>query len=106
MSGDQSQGKARRSTNQAGVLRTFVALYSSWKTILTNVIFFAAYYLLFYEMIIHSNAGFFLLTIPFSLLVLFVLASSALATVAVSYLRLSLRRRSLPGVAQSPIGVA
>ena len=28
------------------------------------------------------------------------------ATVAVSYLRLALRRRSLPGVAQSPIGVA
>ena len=102
---DQSQGKTRRSTNQTGVFRTFVVLYSSWKTILTNVVFFAAYYLLFYEMIIHSNAGFFLLTIPFSLLVLFVLASSALATVAVSYLRLSLRRRSLPGVAQSPLGV-
>jgi hypothetical protein len=107
MSGDQSQGKTRQgSTSQAGVLRTFVALYSSWKTILTNVVFFAAYYLLFYEMITHSNAGFFLLTIPFSLLVLFVLASSALATVAVSYLRLSLRRRSIPAVAQSPIGVA
>jgi hypothetical protein len=106
MSGDLSQGKTRRSTNQAGVLRTFVALYSSWKTLLTNVIFFVAYYILFYEMITHSNAGFFLLTIPFSLLLLFVLASSALATVAVSYLRLSLRRRSLPGVAQSPIGVA
>ena len=106
MSGDQSQGETRQSTDQPGVARTFVTLYSSWKTILTNVVFFAAYYLFFYEMIVHSNAGFFLITIPFSLLVLFVLASSALATVAVSYLRLSLRRRSLPGVAQSPIGVA
>jgi hypothetical protein len=107
MSGDLSQGKTRTSTNQPGVARTFATLYSSWKTILTNVIFFAAYYLLFYEMIVHSNAGFFLLTIPFSLVVLFVLASSVLATVAVSYIRLSLRRRrSLPGVAQSPIGVA
>jgi len=106
MSGDLSEGRTRQTTNQPGVLRTFVALYTSWKTILTNVVFFAAYYLLFYEMIVHSNAGFFLLTIPFSLLVSFVLASSALATVAVSYLRLSLRRRSLPGVAQSPIGVA
>jgi hypothetical protein len=106
MSGDQSRARTRQSTNQPGVLRTLVSLYSSWKTILTNVVFFAAYYLLFYEMIVHSNAGFFLLTIPFSLLLAFVLASSALATVAVSYLRLSLRRRSLPGVAQSPIGVA
>lgn len=106
MAGDQSRARTTQSIDQPGVLRTLVALYSSWKTILTNVVFFAAYYLLFYEMIIHSNAGFFLLTIPFSLLVLFVLASSVLATVAVSYLRLSLRRRSFPGVAQSPIGVA
>lgn len=106
MSRDSSHGKRRQSTGQPGVLRTFVALYSSWKTIVTNVVFFAAYYVLFYEMIVHSNAGFFLLTIPFSLLILFVFASSASATVAVSYLRLSLRRRSLPGVAQSPIGVA
>jgi hypothetical protein len=105
MSGDLSQGKTRQSANQAGVLRTVVALYSSWTTLLTNGAFFVAYYLLFYELITRSNSGFFLLTIPFYLLVLFVLASSALATVAVSYLRLSLRR-SVPGIAQSPIGVA
>ncbi len=106
MSADLSQGETRLGRNEVGVLRTLVDLYSSWKTLLTNGIFFAAYYLLFYEMITHSNAGYFLLTIPLSLLVLFVLASSALATVAVFYLRLSLRRRSLPGIAQSPIGVA
>jgi len=94
-----------RGANGNGVLRTLVSLYSSWKTLLTNGVFFAAYYLLFYELIVHSNSGYFLLAIPFSLLVLFVLASSALATVAVSYLRLSLRRRSLPGIAESPIGV-
>jgi hypothetical protein len=106
MSGDLSQGKTRQSANEAGALRTFVSLYSSWKTLLTNGIFFVAYYLLFYELITRSNAGYFLLTIPFYLLVSFVLASSALATVAVAYLRLSLRRRSLPGIAQSPIGLA
>jgi hypothetical protein len=106
MSGDLSQEKTRQVTRGVGTLRTLVFLYSSWKTLLTNGVFFVAYYLLFYELIVHSNSGYFLLTIPFSLLVLFVLASSALATVAVSYLRLSLRRRSLSGVAQSPIGVA
>jgi hypothetical protein len=95
----------RRGRNEAGVLRTLVTLYSSWTTLLMNGVFFAAYYLLFYELILHSNSGFFLLTIPYSLLVVFVLASSVLATVAASYLRLSLRRRSLPGIAQSPIGV-
>jgi hypothetical protein len=106
MSGDLSPGKTIRGANEVGVLRTFVTLYTSWTTLLTNAVFFGAYYLLFYEMIINSNSGFFLLSIPFSLLVLFVLASSALATVAVSYLRLTLRRRTLPGIAQSPIGVA
>ena len=106
MSGNLSQGEPRHGDDRVGVLRTTFALYSSWKTLLTNGAFFAAYYLLFYELIVHSNSGFFLLTIPFSLLVLFVLASSALATVALSYLRLSLRRRSLPGIAQSPIGLA
>lgn len=89
-----------------GVVRTFVSLYSSWQTLATNAVFFAAYYVLFYELILHSNAGYFLLTIPFYLLVLFVLASSALATVAVAYLRISLRKRALPGLAGSPIGVA
>jgi hypothetical protein len=108
MSGEISRGESRQEASAAGVLRTFVSLYSSWKTLLTNVVFFAAYYLLFYGLIVNSNSGYFLLTIPFYLLVLFVLASSALATVAVSYLRISLRRRrrSLPGIAQSPIGVA
>jgi len=106
MSGELSRGDTAHGTDEAGVLRTFVSLYSSWKTLLTNGVFFVAYYLLFYELIVRSNSGYFLLTIPFYLLVLFVLASSALATVAVSYLRISLRRRSLPGVAQSPIGVA
>jgi hypothetical protein len=108
MAGEISQGGTTNAAGGAGVLRTLLSLYSSWKTLLTNVVFFAAYYLLFYELILRSNAGFFLLTIPLSLLVAFVLASSALATVAVSYLRLSLsmRKRSLPGVAQSPIGLA
>ena len=92
--------------NELGSLRTLARLYSSWKTLLMNAVFFGAYYLLFYEAIVRSNAGYFLLTIPLSLLVLIVLASSIQATVAVSYLRLALRRRSVSGVAQSPIGVA
>ena len=103
MSRNLSQG---RGSQEPGFLRVFVSLYSSWKTILANAVFFAAYYLLFYELIVRSNAGYFLLTIPYSLLVLIVLASSMQATVAVFYLRLALRRRSLAGVAQSPVGVA
>ena len=106
VSGDLSQRERRRGGSGPAFLRTFVSLYTSWKTLLTNAVFFAAYYLLFYELIVSSNAGFFLLTIPYSLLVLVVLASSMQATVAVFYLRLALRRRSLTGVAQSPIGVA
>lgn len=73
---------------------------------MTNAVLFVAYYLLFYEMIVHANSGFFLLTIPYALLVLFVLASSALATVAIAYIRISIRHRGLTGAAGSPIGVA
>jgi hypothetical protein len=92
--------------NEAGVLHSLVILYSSRTTLLTNGFFFAGYYLLFYAVITYSNSGYFLLTIPSYLLVLLVLASSCSATVAVSYLRISRRRGSVPGVAQSPIGVA
>jgi hypothetical protein len=106
MSGESSLARKRGGANGLGLLRAFVSLYSSWKMFLTNAVFFAAYYLLFYELIVRSNAGFFLLTIPYSLLVVLVLASSMQATVAASYLRLALQRRSLAGVAQSPIGVA
>lgn len=88
-----------------GAWRAFLDLYSSWKTLLMNAVFFAAYYALFYEVILRSNSGFFLPIIPTWLLFLFVLASSALATVAVSYLGVSIRRRGVPGVAGSPIGV-
>lgn len=91
---------------RASVLRTFVSLYSSWKVILTNGAFFAAYYLIFYELIVRSNSGFFLLEIPYWLLVAFVLGSSALATVAVNYLRISARRRAFSGVVESPVGLA
>jgi len=106
MSEESALKRARVGAGGLGPLRTLASIYSSWKTLLMNAIFFAAYYLLFYELIVRSNAGYFLLTIPFSLLVLIVLASSMQATVAVSYLRLALRRRSLAGVAQSPVGVA
>jgi hypothetical protein len=93
-------------TNKAGVLHSLVAVYSSWTTILTNALFFVGYFLLFYAVIYYSNFGFFLLTVPSYLLGLLVLASSCSATVAVAYLRISRRRNSIPGVAQSPIGVA
>ena len=87
-------------------LRTFVSLYSSWKTLPTNAVFFLAYYFFFYELVVSSNQGFFLLTIPYALFVLLVLASSVQATVALSYLTLAFRRRSLTGVVQSPVAVA
>lgn len=89
-----------------GIPVTLVSLYSSRTTLAMNAVFFALYYLFFYELILRSNLGYFLLTIPLWLLVLFVLVSSILATVAVSYLRISLRARVIPGVAGSPIGVA
>jgi hypothetical protein len=98
--------KARGRANEAGALHSLVVLYSSWTTLVTNGLFFAGYYLLFYAAIVYSNSGYFLLTIPYYLLVLFVLASSCSATVAVSYLRISRRRASIAGVAESPIGVA
>jgi hypothetical protein len=92
--------------NEAGILRSLVVLYSSWATLLTNGLLFAGYYALFYEVIVYSNSGYFLLTVPSYLLVLLVLTSSCSATVAVSYLRISRRKRSIPGVVESPIGVA
>lgn len=98
--------KAKLPANEHGILRSLVVLYSSWTTILTNAFFFAGYYALFYEVILYSNSGYFLLTISWYLLVLLVLASSCSATIAVSYLRATRKRRSLPGVAQSPVGVA
>lgn len=95
-----------RATGGAGIIRTLLLLYSAWTTPVMNAAFFAAYYLFFYELIVRANFGYFLLTIPLWLLVLFVLASSTLATVAVSYLRISLqRRRGIPGIAGSPVGV-
>jgi len=106
MSESSSIGKASGRASRAGVLHSFLVLYSSWKTLLTNGVFFVAYYLIFYAVILYSNFGYFLLTIPFYLLALLVLASSALATVAVSYLRISRRKSTIPGMAQSPIGVA
>jgi hypothetical protein len=106
MSGSPSMGKADGQASGAGVLHSFIVLYSSWMTLLTNIVFFVVYYLIFYAVIFYSNFGYFLLTIPFYLLALLVLASSSLATVAVSYLRLSRRKRTLTGMAQSPIGVA
>ena len=105
MSGNPSV-KVRGRSDKAGVLNSLVALYSSWTTLLTNGVLFAGYYLLFYAVIVYSNAGYFILTIPSYLLALLVLASSCSATVAVSYVRISRRRRSIAGVAESPIGFA
>jgi hypothetical protein len=106
LSRDPTQGKAGKRADQAGILRSLASVYSSWKSFLINGVFFLAYYLFFYTVITGSNSGFFLLTIPFPLLVLLVLASSILATVAASYLRLPTNRNVLPGLAQSPAGVA
>ena len=106
MSESPSMGKASGRASGAGVLHSFVVLYSSWTTLLTNGVFFVVYYVIFYAVIFYSNFGYFLLTIPFYLLALLVLASSTLATVAVSYLRISRRKSTIPGMAQSPIGVA
>ena len=64
MSAGTSRGRASQARSRDGVLHTLIALYSSWKTLLTNAVFFAAYYLLFYELILHTNGGYFLLTIP------------------------------------------
>lgn len=89
-----------------GPFRGFLVLYSSWKTVLTNAVFFAVYYAAFYEVIVRSNSGFFLLAVPYYLFALLVLASSVLATVALRYVVLYRRKRMLEGLAQSPIGLA
>lgn len=98
--------KARLPADERGVLHNLVVLYSSWTTVLTNGLFFAGYYALFYAVIVYSNSGYFLLSISSYLLVLLVLTSSCSATIAVSYLRITRRRNSIPGVAESPVGVA
>jgi hypothetical protein len=96
----------RARANEPGVIRSLVAIYSSWTSLLTNGLFFAGYYIAFYEVIVYSNSGYFLLAVPSYLLALLVFSSSCSATVAVSYLRISRRRRSIPGMVESPIGVA
>jgi len=103
---NDSNTKGRLGGGAAGILRALLVLYTSWKTLLINAILFAVYYFIFYETIVRSNAGFFLLSIPYYLFFLLVLSSSVLATVGISYLWRSRRSRSLAGVAQSPLGVA
>lgn len=104
MSGEPKAATVAR-TGGAGIIRTLALLYSRWTTLAMNAVFFAAYYAFFYELIVRANSGYFLLTVPLWLLVLFVLASSTLATVAVSYLRITLGRRAIPGIAGSPVGI-
>ncbi|MDA4133685.1 MAG: hypothetical protein OK454_11275 [Thaumarchaeota archaeon] len=106
MSKNVSGGAQHRHLARGGVVGALIALYSSWKTLALNAALFVAYYLFIYYVILYSNFGFFLLTIPLSLLILLVLASSALATIAISYIRSTLRRRGVLGVAQSPAGMA
>jgi len=86
-------------------LRSLVLLYSSVATIALNLAFAAVYYGLFYLVIQYSNFGNFLLTIPISLLLLFVASSSILATVAVRFVMLSARRRLL-ALAPGPVAFA
>jgi hypothetical protein len=105
MSGEPTVGTRAR-PNEAGIIRSLVALYSSWTTLLTNALLFAAYYVVFYEVIVYSNSGYFILAVPSYLLALLVFSSSFSATVAISYLKISRRRRSIPGVMESPVGVA
>lgn len=88
-----------------GAARGFLVLYASWKTLVTNAIFFVVYYAAFYEAIVRSNSGFFVLAVPYYLFVLLILASSVLATVALRYAVLYRRRRMLEGLAQSPISL-
>ena len=93
-------------SHRRGTLGGLITLYSSWKTLVTNAVFFGVYYAAFYEVIVRSNSGFFLLTVPYYLFVLLVLASSVLATVALRYVLLYRRKRILEGLAQSPVGLA
>jgi hypothetical protein len=105
MSGNPSVN-VRTRANSVGILQSLVFLYSSWTTLLTNVVLFVGYYLFFYEVMSYSNLGLFLITIPYYLLVVLVFVSSCSATVALSFLRISRRRKSIAGMAESSIGVA
>ena len=83
-------------------LHSLVSLYSSSRTIVINSLFLVVYSLFFYLVIRYSNFGYFLLTIPLALLLLFVASSSVLATVAVRFIWLSAARRRFLALAPSP----
>jgi hypothetical protein len=89
------------------IARTFARLFSSPGTLATCAVLFGFYWVVFYELVRYAGQGYFLVAAPLSLLVLFVLSSSVLATISIAYLRLAARRRrGAVGVAQSPLMVA
>jgi hypothetical protein len=91
----------------AGIARTFYRLFTSPSTVALCASLFAAYWLAFFELIKYAGRGYFLVSVPVLVLVLFVLSSSALSTVTLSYLRTARRRRrGVVGAAQSPLTVA
>jgi len=90
-------------SNEPTALRSLVALYSSAGTITLNFLLLVVYYSIFYLLIQYSNFGYFLLTIPFALLLLFVASSSVLATVAVRFILISARKRRLLALTPSPV---
>lgn len=89
------------------IARTFARLFSSPGTIAIAVVISVGYWIVFYELIRYAGQGYFLVSVPLPLLVIFVLSSSVLATISIAYIRLAARKsRGAVGVAQSPLMVA
>lgn len=86
----------------ASTLHSLVVLYSSSRTMALNALLLVAYYSFFYLVIRYSNFGYFLLTLPVGLLLLFVVSSSVLATVAIRFIFVSAARRRFLALAESP----
>ena len=90
-----------------GIAQEFVRTFSAPINVGLCVALFAAYWLVFFELIKYAGRGFFLVTVPLPLLIAFIISSALLSTLSVAYLRSAYRkRRGVIAAAQSPIAVA
>ena len=89
------------------IAATFVRLFTTPAILGLSVALFAFYWAVFFELIKYAGKGFFLVTVPLEMLVLFVVSSAVLSTVSIAYLRSARRtRKGVIGAAQSPLSVA
>lgn len=86
---------------------TFVRLFSKPPILGLSAVLFALYWAVFFELIKYAGKGYFLVTVPLQLLVLFVVSSAILSTLSIAYLRTAARKsKGVVAAAQSPLTVA